>query len=94
MSESEKLPEKKKPIYEVTVEDQAWRSGPTFRPISRMERLKFSLMTLFGLTIFLAVIISAFFIGLVLAIPLTVLWMIWLARIGWRLRMRSRVNRF
>lgn len=68
--------------------------GPVFRPLSRMERLKFSLMTLFGLTIFLAVIVSAFFIGLVLAIPLTVIWMIWLARIAWRLRMRSRANRF
>lgn len=91
---SEKLPEEEKPVYEITVGDRAWRGGPTFRPLSRLERLKFGLMTLFGLTIFLAVIISAFFIGLVLAIPLTVLWMIWLARIGWRLRTRSRLNRF
>ncbi len=91
---SEKLPEEEKAVHEVIVEDQSWRRGPAFRPISRMEQLKFSLMTLFGLTIFLAVIISAFFIGLVLAIPLTLLWMVWLARIAWRLRSRSRVSRF
>ncbi|NKE71749.1 hypothetical protein [Candidatus Manganitrophus noduliformans] len=91
---SEKFPEEEKEVYQVTVEDRERRSGPAFRPLSRMERLKFSLTALFGLTIFLAVIISAFFIGLVLAIPLTVIWMIWLARIPWRLRMRSRANRF
>jgi len=90
---SEKLPEEEKPVYEMTVEDRVWRDRPVFRP-SWLDRLKFGLMTLFGLTIFLAVIISAFFIGLALAIPLTVLWMIWLARIGWRLRGRSRLNRF
>lgn len=90
----EKLPEENEEIYQVIVEDREWRRGPVFRPLSRMERLKFSLMTLFGLTIFLAVIVSAFFIGLVLALPLTVIWMIWLARIAWRLRMRSRANRF
>lgn len=91
---SEKFPEEEKEVYQVTFEDRERRSGPAFRPLSRMERLKFSLTALFGLTIFLAVIISAFFIGLVLAIPLTVIWMIWLARIAWRLRMRSRANRF
>ncbi|MCG3116581.1 MAG: hypothetical protein LLH30_12950 [Candidatus Manganitrophus sp. SA1] len=90
----EKLPEENEEVYQVIVEDREWRRGPVSRPLSRMERLKFSLMTLFGLTIFLAVIVSAFFIGLVLAIPLTVIWMIWLARIAWRLRMRSRANRF
>lgn len=90
----EKLPEENEKIYRVVVEDREGRRGPVFPPVSRMERLKFSLMTLFGLTIFLAVIVSAFFIGLVLAIPLTVIWMIWLARIAWRLRMRSRANRF
>lgn len=90
----EKLPEENEEVYQVIVEDREWRGGPVFRPLSRMERLKFSLMTLFGLTIFLAVIVSAFFVGLVLAIPLTVIWMIWLARIAWRLRMRSRANRF
>lgn len=91
---SEKLPEENEEVYQVIVEDREWRKGPVFPSLSRMERLKFSLMTLFGLTIFLAVIVSAFFIGLVLAIPLTVIWMIWLARIAWRLRMRSRANRF
>lgn len=90
----EKLPEEKKEVYEITIGERAWRSGPAFRPLSRLERLKFGLMTLFGLTIFLAVIVAAFFIGLVLVIPLTVLWMIWLGRIGWRMRMRSRLNRF
>jgi Flp pilus assembly protein TadB len=90
----EKLPEDEKNIYRVTIEDHEWRGGPLFRSLSRMERLKLSLMTLFGLTIFLAVIISAFFIGLILAIPLTVIWMIWLGRIAWRLRTRSRLNRF
>jgi Flp pilus assembly protein TadB len=91
----EKLPEEKREeAYEITLKDQAWRRGPVFRPLSRLERLKFSLMTLFGLTVFLAVIISAFFIGLILAIPLTVIWMIWLGRIAWRLRTRSRLNRF
>ncbi|MGB3922195.1 MAG: hypothetical protein WBL19_02890 [Minisyncoccia bacterium] len=90
----ERLPEEEKAVYQITVGDREWRGGPAFRPLSRLDRLKFNLLTLLGLTIFLAVIISAFFIGLVLAIPLTVLWMIWLARIGWRLRMRSRANRF
>jgi hypothetical protein len=91
---SEESPEEEKEVYQVIVENHKRHGGPVFRPLSRMERLKFSLTALFGLTIFLAVIISAFFIGLVLAIPLTVIWMIWLARIAWRLRMRSRANRF
>jgi hypothetical protein len=90
----EKLPEENEEVYRIIVEDREGRRGPVFRPLSRMERLKFNLMTLFGLTIFLAVMVSAFFIGLVLAIPLTVIWMIWLARIAWRLRIRSRANRF
>lgn len=90
----EKFPEENEEVYRVVVEDREGRRGSVFPPVSRMERLKFSLMTLFGLTIFLAVIVSAFFIGLVLAIPLTVIWMIWLARIAWRLRMRPRANRF
>lgn len=90
----EKLPEENEKIYRVVVEDREGRRGPLFPPVSRMERLKFSLMTLFGLTIFLAVMVSAFFIGLFLAIPLTVIWMIWLGRIAWRMRMRSRANRF
>ncbi len=91
---SEKWPEEERDVHRVMIEDRAWRGGPAFRPLSRLERLKFGLMTLFGLTILLAVILSAFFIGLVLAIPLTVVWMFWLARIGWRLRARSRLNRF
>lgn len=89
----EKLPEGEKEVYRITIGNHQWQGGPVLRPLSRLERLKFSLMTLLALTIFLAVVISAFFIGLVIAIPLTVLWMFWLARIAWRLRMRSRFNR-
>lgn len=91
---SEESPEEEKEVYRVIVENHKRHGGPVFRPLSRRERLKFSLTALFGLTIFLAVIISAFFIGLVLAVPLTVIWMIWLARIAWRVRVRSRANRF
>ncbi|GEM_PF-7081623 len=90
---SEKWPEEGKAVYRITTGEHEWRGGPTLRPLGRLERLKFGLMALFALTVFLAVVISAFFIGLVLAIPLTILWMFWLARIAWRLRMRSRFNR-
>ena len=89
----EKLPEEGRDIYRITFGERTWRGGPTLRPLSRLERLKFGLLALFALTIFLAVLISAFFVGLVLAIPLTLLWTIWLARISWRLRMRSRLHR-
>lgn len=91
---SENLPEEEGKVYRITAGERGWRGAPPLRPLGRIERLKFTLMALFALTIFLGVLISAFFIGLVLAIPLTLLWMAWLARVAWRLRMRSRLNRF
>ncbi|MBI3805273.1 MAG: hypothetical protein HY282_16100 [Nitrospirae bacterium] len=90
----EKFPEEERAIHRMTTEGRTWRNGSVFRPLSRLERLKFGLMALLALTIFIGVLISAFFIGLMLAIPLTLLWMAWLARIAWRLRMRSRLQRF
>ena len=89
----EKLPEEERARYRVVIGNRAWGGGPTLRPFSRLERLKFGLMAPLCLTVLLAVLVSAFFIGLILAIPLTVLWMIWMTRIAWRLRMRSRLNR-
>lgn len=90
----ENLPEEEKSVYRISVGDHLRPQEMFVRPLSRLERLKFGVRTLFALAIFLAVVISAFFIGLIIAIPLTLLWMIWLARIAWRLRMRSRFNRF
>lgn len=90
---SENLPEEERDVYRIPIGERSWQGGAAFRPLSRLERLKFGLTALLALTIFLGVLISAFFIGLVLAIPLTVLWMLWLGRIAWRLRMRSRFNR-
>ncbi|MFY9269613.1 MAG: hypothetical protein WAO55_07685 [Candidatus Manganitrophaceae bacterium] len=87
----QKAQEERDMIYQVSF---GGGKGPGQHPPSRLERFRLILAALFALAIFAAILFAAFFIGLILAIPLTILWIIWLARIGWRLKRQQPFNRF
>lgn len=61
-------------------------------PLSPLQRLKFAFMALIGLAVIFAFLSTALFIGLLLAVPLSLLWMFWIARAAWHMRRHSRTG--
>jgi hypothetical protein len=70
------------------------RSGPdgeqnnSWRPLTKLELLKFGLVAFLGLSVVIAVLLAAFTIGLLLAVPLVLLGFFWLITLIVRGRIR------
>ncbi|HLG21877.1 MAG TPA: hypothetical protein VI382_03615 [Candidatus Manganitrophaceae bacterium] len=70
------------------------RRGPFLRPLGRFQLFKLGMIALFGLSIAIAFFLAAFFIGLILAIPLALVLILWRLRIAWRSGRGSRIDYF
>ena len=64
----------------------------TPRPVSKLELLKWGLLALVALSILIAFLLAAFVIGLLLAVPLVVLGILWLISIAWRGKIKIHRN--
>ncbi|HZR45638.1 MAG TPA: hypothetical protein VFA47_02945 [Candidatus Manganitrophaceae bacterium] len=88
---SENLPEKRHFSYQFEWGGDPDRLG---RPVGPLQRIKFTLFALLALATLFALLSTAFIIGLFLAVPLTLLSILWTARLAWRMRKHSRLHRF
>jgi len=77
--------------YRIMIRGTA-RGGPHegARSLSRLQLLKWSLAALLALSVGIAFFLAAFVIGLILAIPLIVMGLVWLASMAWRGKIRIR----
>ena len=61
---------------------------PSGRPLTRLELLKFGVVAFLGLSVVIAVLLAAFTIGLLLAVPLVLLGFFWLITLVLRGKIR------
>jgi len=74
--------------YNIMIKNLSGKGTEQFKPVSKLQLIKFAIIALLILSVAIAVFFAAFIIGLLLVLPLIILGILWFIYMSWRGKIR------